>query len=132
MRNLLALVGLVVIGVAGVGWYLGWYKLNVTRTTDGNLQINTTVDTKKAETDSAAFFKNASTIIGSQIDKSGQSAPPDGTPGATPGPGAQGQTSAFNPLAPTAPTAPTAPAPGPGATGTTNTPPSPIKLIAPK
>ncbi len=121
MRNLLALVGLLVLGVAGLGWYLGWYKLNVTRTTDGNLQINTTVDTKKAETDSAAFFKNASTVIGSQIEKSGQSAPPEGTPGATPGPGAQGST--FNPLAPTAPATP----PAPGNTGA-----NPIKLIAPK
>jgi hypothetical protein len=114
MRNLLALVGLVVVGAAGLGWYLGWYKLDVTRTSDGNLQINTTVDTKKAETDSAAFFKNASSLIGSQIEQTGSGTPPQGTPGGTPGPKDAG--TAVNPLAPNTPKDGTAP----------------IKLVAPK
>lgn len=123
MRNLLALIGLVVVGAAGLGWYLGWYKLDVTRTSDGNLQINTTVDTKKAEADSATFFKNASALIGSQIEKSGTGTPPQGTPGGTPGPGTGDAGTAVNPLAPSAPATP-----APGTTGGT----SPIKLIAPK
>ena len=29
MRNLLALIGLVVVGFVGAGWYLGWYKVGV-------------------------------------------------------------------------------------------------------
>src|SRR5262245_47598558 len=41
VRNLLALIGLLVVGGGGAGWYLGWYKLSVTRESDGNLQIKT-------------------------------------------------------------------------------------------
>ena len=135
MRNLLALVGLLVIGVAGLGWYLGWYKLSVARTTDGNLQINTTVDTQKAGTDSAGFFKNMATVVGSQIEKSGPDAKtssPNSAPGGTPGPVVPVQGSTVNPLAPTAPSAPGSTlAPGvPNAP--TNPAPGPIKLVPPK
>jgi hypothetical protein len=89
MRNILAVIGLLVIGFAGLGWYMGWYKLSVSRSTDGNLQITTNVDTQKVGNDSSEFFKNAATVVGSQVDKAAQeaktSAPPS-TPGATPGP----------------------------------------------
>src|SRR5438046_142610 len=53
MRNLLALIGLLVVGFAGVGWYMGWYKLSFARTTDGNLEIKTDVDTKKVGQDTS-------------------------------------------------------------------------------
>jgi autotransporter-associated beta strand protein len=37
MRNLFALIGVTVVGFLGVGWYMGWYKLSVSKTTAGNL-----------------------------------------------------------------------------------------------
>jgi hypothetical protein len=103
VRNLLALIGLLVVGVGGVGWYMGWYKLSLTRTSDGNLQIQTDVDTKKVSTDVTNGFKNLSTAVENQTNKASQDAhatPPAGAPGATPGPVAPPQGSPFNPLAP--------------------------------
>ena len=73
MRNLLSLFGLLVIGFAGIGWYMGWYKLSVTRGTDGNLEIKTDVDTKKVETDSTdARSRTSGTAIGSHVEKAAQ------------------------------------------------------------
>lgn len=127
MRNLLALIGLVVVGFAGLGWYMGWYKLSFNRTPEGNLEIKTDVDTKKVGDDSATFFKNAAQVVGNHIEKSNQDAKasaPSGAPGGTPGPGGASSSSPFNPLAPTAPDAPKV-APGPSG-------PAPINLIPPK
>src|SRR5438067_7434707 len=39
MRNLLALIGALVVGVGGLGWYLGWYKVQVGKAPDGNVRI---------------------------------------------------------------------------------------------
>jgi hypothetical protein len=89
MKNLLALIGLVVVVGGGVGWYMGWYKLSFTRGSDGNLEIKTDVDPKKVETDSTTFFKNAASVVGKHIDKTAKdsnTATPDTAPGATPGP----------------------------------------------
>src|SRR6185312_1068406 len=89
MRNLLALVGIVVIGFAGLGWYMGWYKLSFTRSSDGNLEIKTDVDTKKVGTDSSEALKNLGHAIGNQAEKAAQDAKgtaPAGTPVGTPGP----------------------------------------------
>lgn len=87
MKNLLALVGLVVIGFAGIGWYMGWYKFSVAKTDDGKLQIKTDVDAKKVTDDSAAFFKNTAALIGKKLEnesKDGKDA--KGAPAGTPGP----------------------------------------------
>lgn len=89
MRNLLAVIGLLVIGFAGLGWYMGWYKLSFSRKTDGNIQITTDVDTKKVGSDATEALKNAATVIGTQAEKAAQDAKtavPAGAPGATPGP----------------------------------------------
>lgn len=89
MRNVLALIGLLVIGFIGLGWYMEWYKLSVTRGSDGNLQITTNVDTNKVGADSSEFFKNAATVIGSHAEKAAKDAKtsvPPGAPGVTPGP----------------------------------------------
>ena len=110
MRNLLALIGLLVIGGAGAGWYLGWYKLSYSRTSDGNLEIKTDVDTKKFGQDTSDAVKNVGAAIGEHVGKAAQdantSAP--GTPaGATPGPVTPPQNSALTPLRP-APNTPVA------------------------
>jgi hypothetical protein len=47
MRNLLALAAAVVLAVAGLGWYLGWYHVRTTPTADGHREIKIDVDTKK-------------------------------------------------------------------------------------
>lgn len=85
MRNLLALVGLLVVGFAGIGWYCGWYKLSVGKGQNGNLQIETEVQTTKVVEDSSSFFQKVGKMAGEQIQKNGQ---PTSTPGGTPGPGA--------------------------------------------
>ena len=118
MRNLLALFGLLVIGVGGGGWYMGWYKLSVTRGFDGNLEIKTDVDTKKATADTSEALKNISNVVGNKVDKAAQEAKdaaPTVTPGATPGPIAPALPSVPNlelpavPDSTTLPTLPTAP-----------------------
>jgi hypothetical protein len=83
MRNLLALIGLAVVVFGLVGWYCGWYRVSFARKPDGNLEIKTDVDTRKAADDSAAFFEKVGKVIGERGEKAG---PPASTPGATPGP----------------------------------------------
>lgn len=130
MRNLLALVGAVVVGFGGIGWYMGWYKLSFTRESDGNLQIKTDVDTNKVNKDVTEGVKNISSAVEAQTHKAANdtnTVPPTGTPGATPGPVAPAQSSPFNPLAPQTPELPKVP------NGVTITPPNgKIQLISPK
>lgn len=130
MRNLLALVGLAVIGFGGVGWYMGWYKLTIAKSTDGSFQITTDVDTKKVGTDSSEFLKNVGAVIGNHVDKAAhdaKSAAPTSAPGGTPGPVTAPQQAQPGP----APTdTPAAPEPAPAAPGTR--PGGPIPLLPPK
>jgi hypothetical protein len=51
MRNLLALIGLTVVVVAGLGWYLGWYKLQTDTAATGHREFHVDVDTNKISTD---------------------------------------------------------------------------------
>jgi hypothetical protein len=124
---LLALIGLLVVGVGGVGWYMGWYKISLTRTSDGNLEIKTDVDTKKVNTDVTEGVKNISSAVESKANQAAKDAPPAGTPGATPGPVAPAQGSTFNPLAPArvAPSIPLPEVPTPPTGGA-------IQLVPPK
>jgi hypothetical protein len=135
MRNVLALIGLLVIGFGGLGWYLGWYKLSYSRTPDGHLQVTTDVDTKKVGADSQEFIKNASTVV----EKAAQDAKtPAGAPGSTPGPVVlpQGSTTPPIPVVPVAPVAPemptTIPIPALPTATTPQNPQGPIPLIPPK
>ena len=47
MKNILALIGLVVVLVVALGWYLGWYQLSTQPGTDGHRTINVDVNQKK-------------------------------------------------------------------------------------
>jgi hypothetical protein len=51
MRNLLALFALALLVFAGVGWYLGWYKIQSSPAAEGHHQINVDVDKKKISDD---------------------------------------------------------------------------------
>src|SRR4051794_8857706 len=53
MRNLLALIGLVVVGFGGIGWYLGWYHLSVAKGPEGTVEIKVDVDSKKVADDAS-------------------------------------------------------------------------------
>jgi hypothetical protein len=131
MRNLLALIGLVVVVGGGAGWYLGWYKFSFSKGTEGNLQIKTDVDTKKVEDDSSTFFKKATSTIGNHIEQSAQDAKnsaPNGAPGGTPGPVVPAQGSTVLPPAPDAPNLPSIPV----APNTPSPAPGPINLVPPK
>jgi hypothetical protein len=139
MRNLLALVGLLVVVGGGAGWYMGWYKFSFARTADGTIQIKTDVDPKKVEADSSTFFKNAATVVGNRIDKAAPAAAtPDAAPGATPGPVTPAQGSVVVPPAlpgpdalpqlPVPPAAPNVPIPVPDVPGA----PGRINLLPPK
>lgn len=126
MRNLLALIGALVVVGGGVGWYMGWYKLSITREADGTLQITTNWDTNKATKDVTDGVKNISTAVENKANEA-NTPPPAGTPGATPGPATPAQSSQFNPFASPIPDAPKVP------NGVTITPPNgKIQLIAPK
>ena len=56
IKNLLALIGLVVVAFVGAGWYLGWYKIGEQADANGKPQLRIQVnssqvvgDLKKAE-----------------------------------------------------------------------------------
>jgi len=51
MRNLFSLIGFVVVLFLGLGWYLGWYKLDWTTSSDGKTRVQFDVDTKKVSGD---------------------------------------------------------------------------------
>lgn len=87
MRNLLALIGALVVGFGGLGWYLGWYKVHVTKAPDGNLRIEADVDTKKVTTDAGDAFKKGSEFVNERIEKANEVKPAQpGPAGTTPGP----------------------------------------------
>jgi hypothetical protein len=88
MRNLLALIGALVVGFAGVGWYMGWYKLSVSKNPEGHIQIRTDVHTDKVAEDVGKASQQIGSFIGEKLDKSGRdaNAAQPGPVGATPGP----------------------------------------------
>lgn len=51
MRNLLALAALLLIAFLGLGWYMGWYRVQSTSSGDGRRQINIDLDTGKIKDD---------------------------------------------------------------------------------
>ena len=51
MRNLLALIGAVVVAFVGLGWYLGWYSFALSPSGDGKQRIQVDVDTNKIAED---------------------------------------------------------------------------------
>jgi hypothetical protein len=63
MKNLLALIGLVVVLVAGLGWYLGWYKLS---TDAGHVKVD--LDTQEISKD----LKKGRDAVGNIIDNNVQ------------------------------------------------------------
>jgi hypothetical protein len=51
MRNLLALAALALLLFLGLGWYLGWYKVQNAPAADGHRHIEIDLDTNKIKSD---------------------------------------------------------------------------------
>ncbi len=51
MRNLLAFVAALVLTVAGVGWYLGWFEVHSSPQRGGHQRVDIDIDTDKVEGD---------------------------------------------------------------------------------
>ncbi len=51
MRNMLALIGLVVVTFFGVGWYRGWYSFEMSPGENGKKRIQFDVDTSRIASD---------------------------------------------------------------------------------
>jgi hypothetical protein len=78
MKNLLALVGAVVVLVGGLGWYLGWYKLGTTAGTDGHTKVTVDVDGNEVRKD----LKKGEDAIKGILNRNGKDVP--GTPTSRP------------------------------------------------
>lgn len=76
MKNLLALIGLAVVLVVGLGWYLGWYQVATEPTTDGHRKINVDLNTKKITED----VKKGEKVVGGILSPEGKDAPRPSTP----------------------------------------------------
>ena len=85
MRNLLALFGASVLGFGGIGWYMGWYTIQVGRNADGNIHLEANVDQKKVIQDTEERAKQVESFLNTQAQKAQQSPQPS-APGNTPGP----------------------------------------------
>jgi hypothetical protein len=72
MRNFLAFLAAAVIVLAGVGWYLDWYKFKVTPAGDGHLSVTIDADTAKARDDVAKEAKKIEDAVNK--DKKGDGA----------------------------------------------------------
>jgi hypothetical protein len=55
MRNLLALLGLLALVFAGVGWWQGWYAVRSQPAADGQRHLNIEVNTSKVGDDTARW-----------------------------------------------------------------------------
>ena len=76
IKNLLALVGLVVVGFAGAGWYLGWYKVTEQVDSTGHVKANVDVNVKKIKDDAAKLEKTIENGNGNGTPTSGSQMPP--------------------------------------------------------
>jgi hypothetical protein len=67
MRNLLALIGAVVVAFAGLGWYLGWYKLGIESSNPSHPKFNVEVETDKIKDDVKKGEKKVGDVLSNQF-----------------------------------------------------------------
>jgi hypothetical protein len=75
MRNILALLAAGLLVFVGLGWYLGWYRVQSTPTNDGHRQINIDLNTKKIATDVSKGVSNGKEAVRVFLDKDGNPIP---------------------------------------------------------
>lgn len=89
MRNLLALIGAAVVAFAGIGWYMNWYTIKVDKSGDGNIRVQTNLDTNRVVKDAGDGARHVGELLGKQADTAaGDGQAP--VPAATPAPKAGG------------------------------------------
>ena len=85
MRNFLAFVGLAVVSIVGIGWYLDWYKVKTTPAADGHRTISVDVNTPKITQDIKKEEKNLQDLLHKNAPAPGTtSVPVTSPPGASP------------------------------------------------
>ena len=71
MRNMLALIGLIVVAFAGLGWYFGWYTFIVTPGSDGRVKFQGDLDTKKIVDDARKAGETVNNVVQNSQPKPG-------------------------------------------------------------
>jgi len=84
MRNILALVGAAAVAFLGVGWYLGWYQVSSTTTSQGPQSVQVDINPKKITEDVKTGVEKGEKVIDSLRDQPGA----DGKPTTAPASGA--------------------------------------------
>ena len=75
MRNLLALLAAVVLLVAGIGWYRGWYRVQNSPTSPGHHAVNIDIDKDKIGKDLHEGEEELQKVLESKL--LAEKAPPD-------------------------------------------------------
>lgn len=104
MRNLLALAALGVLVFLGLGWYLGWYKIQREPTSDGHTKIEVEFNNDKIKQDVGKGTQKVRDLLatdpnnpqGSPVTNQPGGFTPPGTPNGTPT-SFPGSTSNFQP-----------------------------------
>lgn len=65
VRNLLSLVGFIIVAFLGLGWYLDWYRLGIRTGDSGNTQISFDVNTNKIKDDGRKGLTRAGEFVDS-------------------------------------------------------------------
>jgi hypothetical protein len=76
MKNLLAFVGLLVVGFGGLGYYLDWYNIDIHKNANGKVNIAGDIDPGKIAGDVKNFGNKVGKVIG---DQPAQSTPATGS-----------------------------------------------------
>jgi hypothetical protein len=79
MRNLLAFLGGAVVVFVGLGWYLGWYRIDHEAASPGHSRLQIDIDRDKFNADTQKGIEKAKEAIGSALD-SNQADPPKPAP----------------------------------------------------
>jgi hypothetical protein len=66
MKNLLALIGLIVVGFAATGWYCGWYTIGTEPGSNGHRKINVDVNTNEITNDLSKVKAKVGDIINNE------------------------------------------------------------------
>jgi hypothetical protein len=76
MRNLLAFSAAAALTVAGLGWYLDWYKIQATPSTNGHRNVEIDIDTNKMTQDvhkgGEQILENGGQRLQQSVDKTGK------------------------------------------------------------
>ena len=86
MRNLLALIGLLVVGFLGLGWYLDWYRVAREPGPDGTQRLQVDIDSKKIGADVQHGLRRGSEILDELSKEAGKAGGKNDPPAALHGP----------------------------------------------